>query len=209
MHKDNWDHSQFKNPHGEEGRILLEDMNDHHRSLSEWALSNLPAFCCSNILDIGCGGGMLISLLAERFPNASICGVDISDESVRLTKETNNDLVKKGKCTITKNSVSELPFKNHSFDLVTAFETYFFWPNISEDIKEATRVVSPGGYIIIVSEAYPHPNFDEQNAEYTRLYGLKLLKNEELEALIRKCGFDVTVVEIEEKNWIAFIGKRK
>ncbi|MFA6804322.1 MAG: methyltransferase domain-containing protein, partial [Candidatus Methanomethylophilaceae archaeon] len=180
----------------------------HHRALTEWALSNLPDVCYSNILDIGCGGGMLISLLAERFPNASIHGIDISDESVRLTKETNNDLVKKGKCTVTKNSVSDLPFENDSFDLVTAFETYFFWPDIFADIKEATRVVSPGGYVLIVSEAYPHPDFDEQNAKYTKLYGLKLLKNEELKELIGKCGFNVKVIEIEERNWVAFIGKR-
>lgn len=208
MHKDDWDHSQFKNPKGEDGRTLLKDMNDHHRALSEWALSNLPDICCSDILDIGCGGGMLISLLAERFPNASIHGIDISDESVRLTKETNDDLVKKGRCTVTRNSVSDLPFENGSFNLVTAFETYFFWPDISADIREATRVVSPGGYILVVSEAYPHPDFDEQNAKYTELYGLKLLKNEELKELIGKCGFDVEVIEIEEKNWVAFVGKR-
>lgn len=207
MHKDDWNHSQFKNPHGEEGRVLLEDMNNHHKELSEWALSNLSDFECSNILDIGCGGGMLISLLAKRFPNASIHGVDISDESVKLTGETNLDLIKKGKCIVTKNSVSKLPFKDRSFDLVTAFETYFFWPNIYEDLKEATRVVSTGGYIVVVSEAYPHPNFNERNAEYTKLYGLKLLENEEIKNLITKYGFKVTVTEIVEKNWVVFIGK--
>ena len=74
------DYGLFKRPEGKEGRALLKDMNEHHRKLSEWALSVLPPMRCSKILDIGCGGGMLISLLARKYEKASIYGVDISDE---------------------------------------------------------------------------------------------------------------------------------
>lgn len=208
MHRDDWDCNQFSNPHGEEGRAVLEDMNRHHRELTEWALSNLPDFKCRNILDIGCGGGMLISILADRFPDSTIHGVDISDESVKLAREYNNRIVSNGRCIIGKESVSKLPFADRSFDLVTAFETYFFWPDIEHDITEATRVVSNDGYIVIVSETYPHPDFKERNDEYVRLYNLKLLDNDRLKHLIEGCGFSVNVIEIEKKNWVVFVGKR-
>ena len=207
MHID-CDPGLFKKPVGKEGRSLLENMNDHHRSLSEWALSVLPDVKCDKILDIGCGGGMLISLLAQRFPGADIFGIDISEESVTLTKETNRDLVEKGKCRISLGSVSEMPFEEGSFDLVTAFETYFFWPDLDNDVRKAALTVRNGGHLIIVSETYPHPDFRERNDEAIRLCGLNILENGAMKEMMERCGLNVTVNVIEEKNWVAFVGRK-
>ena len=208
MHAE-FSYDQFRRPSGEEGRLLLEDMNVHHRELSEWALAALPLRKCRTILDIGCGGGMLISLLAKRFVSADICGVDISEESVAVTEKVNEDLAKAGRLHVSVNSVSDLPFADGSFDLVTAFETYFFWPDQKNDLRKAAAKVRPGGYIVIVSETYPHPDFKERNDEFIRLYGLKLLSNDDMKALLEGYGMNVTVNEAEEKNWVAFVGKKR
>jgi len=202
------DPSQFRKPDGSEGRSALEDMNEHHRPLTEWALSHIPSFECDKILDIGCGGGMLISLLSERFPNAEIYGVDISEESVELTKRTNASLVREGRCHVSLDPVSDLPFGEGTFDLVTAFETYFFWPDLNNDIRKAAATVAENGYFVIVSETYPHPLFKERNDKIIEDYGLNLLKNHQMKELMESCGLAVDVFEIEEKNWVAFIGKR-
>ena len=187
---------------------MLDDMNIHHRGLSEWALSKIPDIACRKILDIGCGGGMLISLLSGRFPDAEIFGVDISDEAVRATKELNKDLVNRGKCHISLDSVSELPFSDGVFDLVTAFETYFFWPDLDDDLRKAAGKVAENGCLVIVSETYPHPDFKEKNDETIRLYGLDLRDNDVMASMIAACGMDVTVHEVVEKNWVAFVGKK-
>jgi len=203
------DPGQFRMPVGREGRSLLAEMNDHHRSLSEWALSKLPDVKCEKVLDIGCGGGMLISLISRRFRNADIYGIDISEESVALTKETNSGLVAEGRCHISVDSVSDLPFKEGTFDLVTAFETYFFWPDLENDMRKAASVVKKGGYIVVVSETYPHPDFKERNDEIVRVYGLNLVDNAFMTDMLKRYGMDVTVSEIEEKNWVAFVGRKR
>ncbi|MDR0778631.1 MAG: methyltransferase domain-containing protein [Methanomassiliicoccaceae archaeon] len=201
--------NQYRNPEGEEGRLLLEDMNDHHFELTKWALSKLPAAECGKILDIGCGGGMLISLLAERFANAEIFGVDISEVSLAMTALVNKEIIKNGRCHISLNSVSALPFADSAFDLVTAFETYFFWPDQVNDLKKAASKVKRGGYLVVVSETYPHPAFKERNDEVVRVYGLKMIDNDVLASILEGCGMDVTVNEIEEKNWITFVAKKR
>jgi len=207
MHTDRG-HTLFKKPVGDEGRSLLEEMNRHHRKLSEWALSKLPMKECKRILDIGCGGGMLISLLNERFADAEIYGIDISEESVDMAKKVNSAIVKEGRCRITLDPVSDIPFKNEYFDLVTAFETYFFWPDLRNDLKEATSKVKKGGYIVIVSETYPHPRFKERNDEAVRLYGLNLIDNDMMAEMLKGFGMNVTVNVDEDKNWVAFVGKK-
>jgi len=208
MHTDRG-HSQFRKPVGDEGRVLLEEMNRHHRELSEWALSKLPAERCAMILDIGCGGGMLISLLNDRFKGADIYGVDISEESVEMAKKVNSRIVEEGRCHITLDTVSDLPFDDMCFDLVTAFETYFFWPDLDNDLREAASKVRAGGYIVIVSETYPHPDFEERNDEAVRLYGLNLMENGVMKDMMERCGMDVTVNVAEERNWVAFVGRRR
>ena len=203
-----FDPCQFRNPTGEEGRLVLEDMNEHHRSLTEWALSEMPDIRCRKILDIGCGGGMLISILAKMFPEAEIYGVDVSEESVAMTERTNRGIISRGRCHISLDSVSDLPFAAGMFDLVTAFETYFFWPDLENDMRKAASLVAENGCMVVVSETYPHPKFRERNDTIVKDYGLNLLENDAMMELMTSCGLTVKVSEIVEKNWVVFVGKR-
>jgi len=198
---------QFREPLGESGRKTLEQMNEHHRDLAEWALSVIPEIRPKKILDIGCGGGMAMSLLAGKF-NSRIYGIDISDESVRMTSEYNAELIKSGILSVSRDSVSEMPFENSSFDLVTAIETYFFWPNLADDILEVGRVVSVNGYVLIVSEVYPHPDFNERNCKMIETYGMNIVSNHKMAEMLEDAGFEVETIEIEKNNWVAFLGRK-
>jgi len=202
------EYEQFSNPSGNEGKKTLEHMNDHHRSLAEWALSVLPDISPKSILDVGCGGGMLISLLSELFPDSKLTGVDISDDAVEFTKDTNKGLLCSKRLSVIQASVSKLPFDDNSFDLVTAFETYFFWPDLGNDIKELYRTLKDNGTVMIVSETYPHPKFNERNVQLIKDYGMNILENNKMAELMEDAGFSVEIVEVEDNNWIAFLGKK-
>jgi len=200
-------YEQFSNPSGDDGKRTLEQMNDHHRSLAEWAVDLLTDVTGKRILDVGCGGGMLISLLSELFRNSRLTGIDISEDAVEFTKETNLGLIENGRLNVVQGSVSELPFGSE-FDLVTAFETYFFWPDLGNDIKELYRVLKDDGTAMIVSETYPHPKFNERNAQLIRDYKMNILSNNEVAELMEDAGFTVEIIEAEDNNWVAFIGKK-
>ena len=199
---------RFRRPQGETGVETLREMNDHHRPLSEWALSNLPEMTPDSILDIGCGGGMMISLLHSKYGEALIAGIDISDTAVDFARETNKGLIDEGKCRIDAASVEDIPYDEFSFDLVVSCESYFFWPDLIKCMEEACRVVAFGGYIAIISEAYPHPDFDAVNRQHSEMYGMKLRSNDYMKALIGSFGFEVNVITVEEKNWVMFVGKK-
>ncbi len=63
MEQKSKDYFRYGEPKGAEGREALESMNKNHRRLSEWGLSTLPLIEPGTILDIGCGGGMQLSML--------------------------------------------------------------------------------------------------------------------------------------------------
>jgi malonyl-CoA O-methyltransferase len=94
------------------------------------------------ILEIGTGTGSGAAVLKARFPDAQITGVDLSPEMVRIA-QTKVDGV-----TFVPADASRLPFADGSFDLVAQ-------NNVPVYFGEITRVLEPGGQILITSTFGP------------------------------------------------------
>lgn len=84
-----------------------------------WALLDyLPeGHACHNILELGCGTGNLSVLLAEAFPNARICVVDVSEESLDACRSRMPDA---DRVICEAQDIRQLDFENESFDLVAS-----------------------------------------------------------------------------------------
>lgn len=48
--------------------------------------------------------------------------------------------------------VAALPFKDNAYDMATAFETVYFWPDIEKSFAEVRRILKPGATFLIVNE---------------------------------------------------------
>lgn len=200
--------SQYGKPSGSAGNEIIASMNEHHRELSKWALSKIEGDEPVNILDIGCGGGMQISLMADMFPDAKMTGLDHSPDAVLSASKLNSGIISSGRCGILEGSAERLPFGDGVFDLVTAFETYFFWPDLESSIAEACRVVAPGGRIMIVSETYPSLRFWLRNSRNRKLYGMNVVSNRRMRVMLEAEGMSVVTETRKQNNWVCFIGRK-
>ena len=90
-----------------------------------------------------------------------MCGIDHSRDMVNLSSQVNKQLIEEGRVVVDHGSVSNLPYSEDMFDVVTAFETIEFWPNLSEDLKEIKRVLKPGGQLLVVNRL-PEKNGRQQ-----------------------------------------------
>lgn len=192
--RDEQTRGQFRNPQGEEGRRVLESMNDHHIPLWEFCLSKLPKSIDGAVLDIGCGGGGFLRKLSERYPFAMLFGADISQEALEMTMSVNSDIYESGGLELHEASVESLPFQEGSFDMVTAMETYFFWPDFSKGIAEASRVLSPGGVLAIGSELRYGDGDDEGVDSMCEDYGMRILRDEEILSVLDSHGIDAEAI---------------
>lgn len=203
-----YEKDQFKRPVGEEGRRVIEHMNDHHRGVTEWGLSVLPDIRPKKILDIGCGGGMCLSLLGKKYPSAKLNGIDISDESVKAATSYNQELVDSGRLEVMYGDVSDPPFKKERFDLITAVETYFFWPDLKTNIENVSEILSPGGMFLIISEVRftdsNHNDIEKMNTEY----GSKVVSDEVVLDHLRNAGMKAELFTHPERTWAAYLGKK-
>lgn len=147
----------MRKPQGKLGNFQLKSMNKEHTPVSLWGLKHLNIKSDDVILDVGCGGGINIKRMAQDAKK--VYGIDYSIESVNLSKEVNEKLINEGKVEIMKGNVKDLPFEDNTFDIVTAFETVYFWPDIEKCFGEVKRVLKPGGIFLIGMETNGSDNW--------------------------------------------------
>lgn len=82
----------------------------------------------TNMLDVGCGRGYWLDLVAEKFPALELTGVDFFDE------------VPMKRATYKRGNVEALPFPDKSFDIVTCQHTIEHLKNLPRAIEEMKRV---------------------------------------------------------------------
>jgi len=203
--------SQCQKPTGWLGRFTLWRMNASHSKLTDWGLWHISIEKHYTVLDVGCGGGRTVSKLAATAMHGKVYGIDYSVDSVAATKTTNARSIEMGRVEVRQGSVSQLPFSDGVFDLVTAVETHFWWPNLPADMREILRVLKPGGALTVVAEVYKGANtmaskLAEKYASRTRM---TLLSVDEHRELFANAGYsDVQLIEKRDKGWICGIGRK-
>ncbi|HYL82679.1 MAG TPA: class I SAM-dependent methyltransferase [Candidatus Angelobacter sp.] len=203
--------NQCSKPTGWLGRFTLWRMNASHSKLTDWGLRQILIKGEDTILDIGCGGGRTVSKLAAMATQGKIYGVDYSEESVAATKRTNARWIDLGRVEVRHGSVSQLPFPDGMFDLVTGVETHFWWPNLPADMREVLRVLKPGGTLVLIAEVYKGANTTVSRLaeKYAARTGMTLLSAEEHRELFTNAGYtEVQIIEERVKGWICSIGRK-
>ena len=96
-----------------------------------------------SLLDVGCGTGFLMELLTKQRP-ARYCGVDLSDEMIRVAREKRIDGAE-----FVVSSADKLPYPDESFDVVTCSQSFHHYPYPELAMREAKRVLKPGGLYLL------------------------------------------------------------
>jgi SAM-dependent methyltransferase len=191
------------------GRLLVRGMNVSHAGLRSWGLGRVSIAGNATILDVGCGGGGTIAALAAAGAGRKVYGVDFSAASVAVARETNARLIEAGRVGVQEGNVSALPFEPNTFDLVTAFETHFYWPDLPANVKEIQRVLKPGGQVAIVAEVYRGRRMDWLYRPAMGLLRTTYLTLDEHRELLVNAGYvDVDVIAERSKGWMCAIGRK-
>jgi ubiquinone/menaquinone biosynthesis C-methylase UbiE len=203
--------NQGSKPSGWLGRFNLWRMNSSHSKLTDWGLRHISIDTHDTILDIGCGGGRTVAKLANIAKQGKVYGIDHSEESVAASKKYVAQYIILGRVEILHGSVSQLPFPNNMFDVVTAVETHFWWPNLPGDMREVLRVLKPGGTLIFIAEIYKGASATAAKfaEKYASRAGMTLLSVDEHRAHFTNAGYsNVQVIEEPDKAWICALGRK-
>lgn len=199
---------QCRKPSGPFGRALARGMNASHDTLTQWGLSHLTNGSHAYVLDVGCGGGRTIETLLSRGSDGRVFGVDYSPASVAVARARNRESIERGRVQIQEGSVSSLPFPDEMFDLVTAVETHYYWPDLPTDVREVMRVLRPGGAFMIIAETYRGRRNDWLYRPVMRgVLRANYLTADAHRRLLSEAGYrDAAVFEEKSRGWICAFG---
>ena len=203
-----WVFRQVRKPTGWLGKRIVRGMNLGHSAMTDWALGQITISPDATILDVGCGGGRTIQRLAVMAPNGKVVGIDYSPTCVAVSRETNAQQIVTGQVQVDQGSVAALPFPDGTFDLVTAIETHYYWPDLPANVGEIRRVLKPGGSFALIAETYRGGPFRLLYGLVMPLLGAAFLSDEEHRQLLAQAGFvAVSTRHQRGKNWILATGR--
>ena len=194
-----------RKPEGFGGKIMVAMMNVGHSAVARWGLQFLNAAPDAKVLDCGCGGGANMKRLLKKYPQGIVKGIDYSSVSVKKARRLNQAAIQDGRCVVWQGSVEHIIFAKDWFDVVTAFETVYFWPDLPQCFLEVWRVLKPGGTFLICNESNGDTDKDEK---WTRIIGgMTIYKDTELEAYLEQAGFrDVQIHK--RKSWLCVTARK-
>ena len=201
--------NQWRKPSGKLGKVLAWALNVSHSKGARWGLQHIHLEKNFSILDVGCGGGEFVHQLAGIVSEGKVYGIDYSAECVAVSHRTNRLWIKMGRTQILQGSVSSLPFPNQMFDLITAVNSHYYWPDLGSNMLEVLRILKPGGHLVLIGESYKGGKYEERDRKFVELVHLAYYSLNELRELFLRTGYsDVQMFEKYDKGWICGIGRK-
>lgn len=178
---------QLKRPSGLFGKYLAKKMQQAHYNTYTWIISLIDFNNVKNILEIGYGTGVPLSLIASEHPDINLYGIDFSEVMYNKAIITNKSFIEKEKMFLEFGDVI-----NYSpavkFDAVYCINVIYFWNDLNKYLSKVSSLLNPGGkfYIYMTSP------------ETLLKLGLGLTDTfnkysvEDAAAALRQCGFSKT-----------------
>jgi SAM-dependent methyltransferase len=162
----------------------------------EYALDHLQLKPADTLLDIGCGSGVFCSLAARTAHTKNIIGFDATDPLLEEGRR------RAPQVKFETGDMEALPFDDEKFDVVTGFNSFQYAASVPNALKEAHRVLKPGGRFVAMIWGNKE---DCEAASYLAAIGrllpppppgapgpFALSEGRKLEELLTAAGFTVT-----------------
>jgi 2-polyprenyl-3-methyl-5-hydroxy-6-metoxy-1,4-benzoquinol methylase len=114
-----------------------------------------------NVMEVGCGSGRALNLIAKHFPNSNFTGYDISEEALKRAKSDSS-----------KSNLSNINFEikdlvtlqdSEKFDLILSFDVIHDQASPDKVLENISHAIKPGGVFLmqdIAGSSHLHKNLE-------------------------------------------------
>lgn len=145
---------QLKHPSGLAGGMIGHAMrwaNDRPTRMAVDALDPQPG---DHVLDVGCGSGHAVALLAQRVgASGHVTGVDGSATMIAQARRANATELSESRVSLMVADFDHLPFEPCSFDGIIASNVIYFWNDPASMVARLRGLLKPGGRLVIYATA--------------------------------------------------------
>jgi cyclopropane fatty-acyl-phospholipid synthase-like methyltransferase len=120
-----------------------------------WAAETLSISPDDSILEIGCGHGVAVSLIAEKLTTGKIIAIDRSESAIRAAAQRNENHLAAGKAEFHLTSLHEVDFGETRFHKIFAVNVNVFWLTPAKELAVLKKLLTTDGILYLFYEP-PH-----------------------------------------------------
>jgi SAM-dependent methyltransferase len=114
-----------------------------------WAVARLDLAPTDRVLEVGCGHGVLVSLIAARLTTGLVVGIDRSATMIAAATRRNRPAIEAGRVRLMAAALTEADLEGQPFDVVVSFNVRAFWTSPAPEWDVVDRVLAPGGRAVV------------------------------------------------------------
>ena len=136
-----------------------------------WAAGVVAPRESDRVLEVGCGHGVLLSLLAGQAARGEVVGVDRSATMTATAARRNADAISHGRVRLVTAPLVAADLGAAPFDVVVAFDVRAFWTPPAPEWDVVDRVLGPGGRVVVAFSLMTRDALEPVTAAIGRLAG--------------------------------------
>jgi len=163
----------------------------------------------NRLLDIGCGTGALLEVMASRFPKVSLVGIDLSPAMLAVALDKCRQQVERSEIPrsgvkLVGGLAQQLPFCSASFDIVVSCNSFHYWQTPDLSLAEIERVLRPGGRLVITDwcDDYLACKLCDLFLKFVSRAHYRTYDVQECRELLEHKGYTVVSIERYKINWL-------
>jgi len=114
-----------------------------------WAADVVDPAPADRVLEVGCGHGVLVSLLAARLTGGAVLGIDRSPTMIAAAERRNRPAIDSGHVRLGTSSLIDADLDGRQFDVVVSFNVRGFWTPPAPEWDVVRRVLAPDGRVVV------------------------------------------------------------
>ena len=140
----------YADPGRLDDRRALYEYQDPRPDFFGWILDQVDWPPGGRVLDVGCGPGSHLERLAERRPDVTMVGADVSTGMLAVARAA------VPACRPVALDAARLPFDDDAFDVVMANHMLYHVADLGRTLGELRRVIRTGGRLVAVTNSVDH-----------------------------------------------------
>jgi ubiquinone/menaquinone biosynthesis C-methylase UbiE len=192
--------SQLRKPSGwPSGWIMLGQLNHWNREMNRQSLATMEIQGSERVLELGCGGGELLGMIADRISTGKVIGIDWSPLAIRFCKYKLRHFINQGKLDLVCQNAVQIPLPTNSIDCICTVNTVYFWDKPEAVFAECARVLKRGGKIVLCNADLSELSTEDYPPEYFRIHAV-----DEVVHRLRSLGFSEPVINLDQDDHAEF-----
>lgn len=181
------------------------DYSKYPRECYPFVLNAISNIQFSNVLDLGCGTGVILKELRHKNSAVELFGLDLSENMIAQATRRLGTTAK-----LTVGDAENLPYFDNTFDLVCCVESFHHYPNPKKALSEINRVLKKDGLFLLCDTWSKTPIRQIMNffIRFSNDGDVHIYSENEINKLLTAAGFSMTSWQLITNHAYLSISKK-